>query len=420
MNAERQMCRTNLRINEAVIRLCKIIVIATIAICTTKVANAQKAIKKQPTDQLSIQTVYPTKDWVISDFVVTDSKFGAKATPGFDNRAAFQAAIDAAYKNGGGVVYVPAGNYEFRSTQTGTKAVRVRQGSEEVTKDFPFQYVLNIPTSVQLRGDWADPASHNGKVLGTVLEVRVGKDAPNYNGTVKSWWNDPQAGNALRTTYTSIADRFINMNPGTGVTNLSVWYPEQDINNIQPYPWTLFQSEGDCATVEHVTLVNSYNGFYSAPSELHYILNSYITALSTGIEIHVCTDIGRIENVKIDPKYWASSGLPGSPSLVKITNYTKANATGFKMHRSDWEYLSDLSVSGYKIGMWVGREPGFADAPNAQFLLSGKAKTFVVWRSSPLVWSTVIFLIFLLKAIRSVCGFIRAKVATELLPQYSS
>lgn len=85
---------------------------------------------------------------------------------------------------------------------------------------------------MQLRGDWADPASHNGKVLGTILEVRVGKDSPNYDGSVESWWNDGQADNALRTTYTSIADRFIEMNAGTGVTNLSTWYPEQDIHHV--------------------------------------------------------------------------------------------------------------------------------------------------------------------------------------------
>ncbi|MBO9566564.1 MAG: hypothetical protein J7621_27570 [Niastella sp.] len=343
---------------------------AMMAIMVTFIANtatAQTGANKQPTIESSIKTIYPTKDWVISDFVVTDPKFGAKAKPGFDNRAAFQAAVDAAYNNGGGVVYVPAGNYEFRSTQTGTKSVRVRKGTEEVTKDFEYQYVLNLPPSVQLRGDWADPSLHQGKVLGTILEVRVGKNAPNYDGTVESWWNDAQAANALRTTHTSIADRFINMNPGTGVTNLSIWYPEQDINDVKPYPWTLYQPNGDCVTMEHVTLVNSYNGFYSAPSELHYVLNSYITALHTGIEVHICTDIGRIENVKVDPTYWANSGLPGSPALSKVAAYTKAHGTGFNMHRSDWEYVSNLYVSDYKTGMWVGREPGFFDTPNAQF-----------------------------------------------------
>lgn len=361
------MSWVNFRITKTVSKLGKMAMIAIIVMLGVNIANAQVGANKQQANQASIKTDYPTKDWVISDFVVTDPKFGAKAEPGFDNRDAFQAAIDAAYENGGGVVYIPSGNYEFRSTETAIRKVRVRQGIEEVMKDFNYQYVLNLPPSVQLRGDWADPELNNGKVLGTILEVRVGKNAPNYNGTVESWWNDSQAGNALRKTYTSIADRFINMEAGTGVTNLSIWYPDQDIKDVKSYPWTLFQATGDCATVENVTLVNAYNGFYSAPSELHYVLNSYMTALNTGVEIHVCTDIGRIENVKIDPKYWANSGLPGSPSLEKVTSYTRANGTGFNMHRSDWEYVSYLYVSGYKTGMWVGREPGYSDTPNAQF-----------------------------------------------------
>lgn len=341
-----------------------IFVIFLMALFSVETADAQ--IKKQQTLQHSIKTVYSTKDWVISDFVVTDPMFGAKAEPGFDNRAAFQAAIDAAYEGGGGVVYIPAGNYEFHSTQIGIKSVRVRQGTSENKKDFNYEYVLRLHPGVQLRGDWAAPESNNGMVLGTILEVRVGKNAPNYDGSVKSWWNDSQAGNALRTTYTSIADRFIEMNAGTGVTNLSIWYPEQNINDVKPYPWTLFQTQGNCATIEHVTLVNSYNGFNSAPSELHYVLDSYITALNKGIEVHVCTDIGRIENVSISPEYWAKSGLPGAPTLAELTAYTKANSVGFQMHRSDWEYISYLHISGYKTGIWIGREPGFADAPNAQ------------------------------------------------------
>ena len=294
--------------------------------------NGAYAQTNEATIQKSIPTLYPTKDWVISDYVVTDPSFGAKAEPGFDNRQAFQAAIDAAYKNGGGVVYVPAGNYEFHSTQIGVKNVRVRQGRSESQQDFHYEYVLRLHPGVQLRGDWADPLANDGKTLGTILEVRVGKDAPNHDGSVESWWNDGQAGNALRTTYTSIADRFIEMNQGTGVTNLSIWYPEQDIHDIKPYPWTLFQTQGDCATIEHVTLVNAYNGFKSAPSELHYVLDSYITALNKGIEVHVCTDIGRIENVRISPEFWAKSGLPGAPSLEEATARTKARGIGFHIH----------------------------------------------------------------------------------------
>ena len=296
------MSRDNSRMTPMLSQSGRVSTIALLAMFVASVAIAQTAPNSPQAPQQSIKTVHPTKDWVISDFVVTDPQFGAKAEPGFDNRAAFQAAIDAAYNGGGGVVYIPAGNYEFRSTQTGSRRVRVRQGTEESNNDFNYEYVLRLPASVQLRGDWANPDANDGKVLGTILEVRVGKDSPNYNKSVESWWNDSQANNALRTTYASIADRFIEMNQGTGVTNLSIWYPEQNINDVKPYPWTLYQTSGNSATVENVTLVNAYNGFYSAPSELHYVVNSYMTALSTGVEVHVCTDIGRIENVRIHPK----------------------------------------------------------------------------------------------------------------------
>ena len=314
----------------------------------------------------SISTDFPADDWVISDFVVTDARFGAKSEPGFDNRAAFQAAIDSAYNRGGGVVYIPAGTYEFHSTRTGTKNVRVRQGKEEENQARNYEYVLTLPPGVQLRGDWADPEKNDGNVKGTILSVFAGENSPNYNGSVQSWWNDGQDNNKLHTSYTSVADRFIEMHEGTGVVNLSVWYPRQDINDVKLYPWTFFQVGGDCATVKNVTLVNAYNGFYSAPSELHYLRNNHYTTLGTGVEIHVCTDIGRIEKVDISPSYWAKSGLPGAPTEQEIAAFMKRNAVGFEMHRSDWEYISNLSVSDCKIGMWIGREPGFDNTPNSQ------------------------------------------------------
>ena len=108
----------------------------------------------------SVKTTYPVKDWVIADYVVTDEKFGARPEPGFDNTKAFQAAIDAAYENGGGVVYIPSGNYGFYSTQTGEKQVRIRRGGSEIRQNIAYEYVLRLHPGVQLRGDWADPAEH--------------------------------------------------------------------------------------------------------------------------------------------------------------------------------------------------------------------------------------------------------------------
>ena len=337
----------------------------------------------------AIAQVNDAKDWAISDFNVlaygakSEEMAKAEGLDPFDNREAFQAAIDAAYNDGGGVVYIPAGTYAFRTESTGTVSVKSSTGNTT----YEYKQVLNLRAGVQLRGEWDNPdaAGYDGKIDGTVLAVYAGKGSANYDTYVDSDERENQTGGKK---VANVSDRFIDMEQGTGVTNLSVWYPEQDltaqtevearnedgqktgetetINGI-PYPWTFFQRTGNSATLDNVTLVNAWGGFISLPSEMHYVLNSKITALYKGIVVHTCTDIGRIENANIDPKYWAKSGLDGAPSLADARAYTRANAIGFMMHRSDWEYVSGLNISGYKTGMWVGREPGGDESPNAQF-----------------------------------------------------
>lgn len=337
----------------------------------------------------AIEQEHDAKDWAISDYNVL--AFGAKSEEtaaqegldDFDNREAFQAAIDAAYNDGGGVVYIPAGTYAFRTETTGTVNVRSTTGSTT----YEYKQVLNLRAGVQLRGEWDNPDAegYDGKIDGTVLAVYAGHNSANYDTYVDSDERENQTGGKK---VANVSDRFIDMEQGTGVSNLSVWYPNQDITattvvevrdaagqktgefeeiNGIPYPWTFFQRTGNSATLDNVTLVNAWGGFISLPSEMHYVVNSNITALYKGIVIHTCTDIGRIEDVHIDPKYWANSGLAGAPTLAEAKAYTRANATGFMMHRSDWEYVSGLFISGYKNGMWIGREPGGDEAPNAQF-----------------------------------------------------
>ncbi|OME77398.1 hypothetical protein BK120_26110 [Paenibacillus sp. FSL A5-0031] len=332
---------------------------------------------------------HDAKDWAISDFNVL--AFGAKTAEmaeaeglvDFDNREAFQAAIDAAYNDGGGVVYIPAGTFAFYTETTGTISVQSTTGSTT----YEYKQVLNLRAGVQLRGEWDNPDAddYDGKIGGTILAVYAGHNSANYDTYVDSDERENQTGGKK---VANVSDRFIDMEQGTGVTNLSVWYPNQDINATTtvekrnadgqktgefedikgiPYPWTFYQRTGNSVTLDNVTLVNAWGGFISLPSEMHYVVNSNMTALYKGIVVHTCTDIGRIENVDIDPKYWANSGLDGAPSLADTRAYTRANATGFMMHRSDWEYVSGLNISGYKTGMWIGREPGGDEAPNAQF-----------------------------------------------------
>ena len=351
----------------------------------------------------AISQVNAAKDYAVSDFNVLAygakteamvlAEAQAKATllgkdvseviVEFCNRKAFQAAIDAAYADGGGVVYAPAGTYAFRTETTATRSVTTVNGNET----FTYRLVLNLRAGVQIRGEWdnQDAAGYDGKIDGTILAVYAGHNSANYDTYVDNDERENQTGGKK---VANVSDRFVDMEQGTGVTNLSVWYPNQDISatteveergsdgqktgnmiNIKgiPYPWTFVQRTGNSATLDNVTLVNSWGGFISFPSEMHYVVNSNMTALYKGIVVHTCTDIGRIENVNIDPKYWAASGLPGAPSLQDVKAFTKSYATGFMMHRSDWEYVAGLKVVGYKNGMWVGREPGATETPNAQF-----------------------------------------------------
>jgi hypothetical protein len=116
--------------------------------------------------------------------------------------------LNAARNDGGGIVFTPSGQYKI----TGN---------------------LLIPTGVTLRGDWANPETATG-VKGTVLKAYAGKGDENGKS-------------------------FVQLEQSSGITNLSIWYPEQSINAITPYPWTIEQLTGDNATVQNVTLVNSYN-----------------------------------------------------------------------------------------------------------------------------------------------------------------
>ena len=348
------------------------------------------------------------KDWAVSDFNVLgfgamSEEMIAEALVGetdpvmiaylndFCNRVAFQAAIDAAYEDGGGVVYAPAGTYAFRTEVERYRDVEQREGSGSdavtVNRRFYYNQVLYLQRGVQLRGDWTDPGENgeNG-VSGTILAVYAGHGSDNFDTYVPTSATESQTGQSV---VANVSDRFIHADSIAGVTNLSVWYPNQDITaktqiternaagekyadgrkttvDGVPYPWTFVQASGNGFTIDNVTLVNAWGGFISFPTEMHYVLNSYMTALYSGVRVHTCTDIGRIENVTINPGIWANSGLAGAPSFSSLRTFTRANSVGMQMHRSDWEFVSGLRVTGYNTGMWIGREPGRNEAPNGQ------------------------------------------------------
>ncbi|MBI2302099.1 MAG: chitobiase/beta-hexosaminidase C-terminal domain-containing protein, partial [Armatimonadetes bacterium] len=182
-------------------------------------------------------------------FVVTDH--GADAQAG-DNTAAFQAALDAAGKAGGGTVYVPAGLYRF-------------QGS------------LTVPSGVELRGIWDVP--HHTQSAGSVLLPLAGRgqeDGP----------------------------PFLQLEAGSGVRGLLLWWPEQNLAQPVAYPWAV-QGLGPGCWVVDVTLGNCWQGvdFWSHPSTGHAI--SYLAGgmLRRGLAVSKSAGDGWVEDVQFNPHY---------------------------------------------------------------------------------------------------------------------
>lgn len=245
----------------------------------------------------------PTKG---EDGVFDISTFGAVGDGVADDTAAIQRAIDEASKRGG-IVFVPPGRWLCRGH-------------------------LELKMGVHLKGVNETPQSWEPKT-GSILEPTEGRGDEN-------------------------APSFIEMRGSTSVTGLTIYYPEQKVDDIQPYPWTI-QIRANPAnakevsfdsTISDVTLINSYNGIRTGPTEngRHRIMGVHGCVLRRGIFIDWTGDIGRIENVQFSSHFWASPAFAGN--WDKVFNYMQQNLEAFVFGRSDWEYVTNTFVFPAKTG----------------------------------------------------------------------
>ncbi|MFH0792682.1 MAG: hypothetical protein V2A74_01475, partial [bacterium] len=162
------------------------------------------------------------------------------------------------------------------------------------------------------------------------------------------------------------------------VRGLTIMYPDQNVRDIQPYPWTI-RGRGHNPTVLDVTFVNSYQGIDMGTEghELHVIRNVYGCVLRRGVYVSKCTDIGRIENVHFNPHYWLRAkptpGAAASPSpddFPVLVNYLNENLEAFIFGRTDWEYCLNTFVYGFRIGYKFIEEkaPSHRGGANGNFL----------------------------------------------------
>lgn len=261
-----------------------------------------------------VPTVFPTDDVVVAVRVLEPPESGDAGAP-------VQRAIDEVAAAGGGVVFLKAGRYRF-------------QGS------------LTVKEGVTLRGDWRPPDQGPARG-GTLLLVTGGRGKA----------EGPPA---------------IVLERGSGLREVTIWYPDQRPTAITPYPWTIKTSTsvgGDNYTVRNVTLVNAYQGIKVGPewNELHTIRNVFGTVLRTGIWLDTTTDIGRVVGVRLGPQWWERSGLPNAPTTdaekQAVRAHLRRRGVGIDMGRSDWEYLWGVRLRGYDVGIVV--RPGEKGTANA-------------------------------------------------------
>ncbi|MHC4436690.1 MAG: glycosyl hydrolase family 28-related protein [Planctomycetota bacterium] len=171
--------------------------------------------------------------------------FGAAGDGQTDDTAAFQKALDAAAKAGGGVVYAPVGNYFFAGS-------------------------LNVPSAVTLAGVWQSVPAHNG------LRNEGSEDGP----------------------------AFITLNTNSTLKGVVLYYPQQNIDDVpKPYPWSIAM-RGKNPAVLAVEMLNPYNGIDATGNERHLVRDVHGQPLRRGILVDSIYDIGRVENVHFNP-WWS-------------------------------------------------------------------------------------------------------------------
>ncbi len=243
-----------------------------------------------------VHTQYPTDSRLVA---VTDVIYwGAMGDGVTDDTNAFRTALAYAQSVGGGTVFVPEGKYVIKGT-------------------------LVIPNGVTLQGD-SPTVSAEDAVQGTVLMA--------YNGRGHT---DGFA--------------FLNMDSASAIANFTVFYPEQTMDHIVPYPFTIKQVGHYGIGITNVRLVNSYQGICMGPStnSLQNIRGVVGTPLKMGLILDHNVDICRIETVVFTPACWLNSGLGDVTNAQALNGYLYQNATAFQFERVDWTYISDIAAKGY-------------------------------------------------------------------------
>ena len=243
---------------------------------------------------------------------VNARQHGAKGDGQSDDTRALQSALEAARKDGP-ICYVPPGLYRLAGA-------------------------LTVPPGVTLCGA-SGGVPHSEHPIGTVLLAVGGRGQAD-------------------------GEPLITLKPNAVARNLIIHYPEQTLAEVAPYPWSI-RADGELCQIRDITLTNPYQALDlgSRWNELHLVRNVFACPLKIGVYIDQCTDIGRLENIHFNPNFWTRMALkPGFPG-GNIKAYLEKNLVGFKIGKTDWEFISNSFVIFPRIGFHFddfGHGPGNA------------------------------------------------------------
>ncbi len=191
------------------------------------------------------------------------------------------------------------------------------------------------------------------------LQLKRGVHLLGINQAPQSW--EPATGSILLPTGgrgDESAPAFIEMRSSTSLKGVTIYYPEQKAEDIRPYPWTIQIRSNPAhgnevsfdSTVENVTLINSYNGIRTGPTEngRHRLFQINGCVLRRGILIEGTGDVGRIENVHFHSHFWANKAFAGN--WDRVFAYMQQNLEAFILGRTDWEYVNNTFVFPAKVG----------------------------------------------------------------------
>ena len=266
-----------------------------------------------------VETLY-TEQNIVADAVVTDVRFKADPTGEKDATKAINNAIDSVYAKGGGTVYLPAGKYKI----TGSIDVK------------PF---------VSLVGDYNAAAATDG--------------SGNYGTVILACPESVDADGPV----------LFKIGGSGGVCGLTVYYPEQDVSNPKPYPYTFNIPGGGAgapayymlSSIVDVTLINAYRGISAIGNTNEQMNISGVrgTFLYSALFLDNSADASSVEYVDASPDYWSSCPYD-DVTKSQITAITSQN-TAFTFGTLEWVAMRHLSCEKYRVGVHT------VEGPRVQF-----------------------------------------------------